>query len=109
MPRSANPDRDGGRSYRIHGWPFQADRIAIRGVGRKSAFLDANVYSGSGMAPWAPALNGGSTIHSGPSRLDGSCALISGHSFEALQCRQSATNSHSAPTQIFPVSGHWTG
>jgi hypothetical protein len=47
MPRSANPDRDGGRSYRRHGWLFQADRIAIRGVGRKSAFSDANVCSGS--------------------------------------------------------------
>jgi hypothetical protein len=47
MPRSANPDRDGGGSYRRHGWLFQADRIAIRGVGRKSAFSDANVCSGS--------------------------------------------------------------
>ena len=40
------------------------------------------------------AMNGSSTTHSGPSRLDGSCALISGHSFEALQCRQPATFGH---------------
>jgi hypothetical protein len=45
---------------------------------------------GSGTAELSPTLDGGSKIHSGPSRVDGRSTPISGRSVVTLQCRRPA-------------------
>ncbi|MBP1779046.1 MAG: hypothetical protein H6Q86_5057, partial [candidate division NC10 bacterium] len=52
------------------------------------------------------AMNGGSTIHNGPSRLDDCSALISDRSVASLECRRPARSGHTRTPARFPVTRH---
>jgi hypothetical protein len=86
--------------WQIHGGVSPRLKVNLTGQYPHGGRAVRSVCSGSSTVKRSPAMNGWSTIRSGPSHRNGGCTSCSDRSVEALQRRQSATCGRSALRSI---------